>query len=396
MYCLGENHHLSTTLNAVYLNRMVVCLVNIINIKRILCSGEVRLALDLNTCPELSMQLQNIKGWYWSDVFGVWHIPYYENHLNYLENKFGHLAIFYNLDSGQCTQREKITNKIKAKTVAYPIPEAFRQQMRLKRYSVNTQKTYTSVLSKFLRYWHCTTPEQISERHVREYMIYTVDKLNCSAAYQRQSINAIKLFFYAVVNKPLSEMAITAPRRKKVLPVVLSEAEVSLLLSQVTNLKHKAILYCIYSAGLRRNEVLELKVADIDSQRNCLMIRAAKGNKDRVTLLSIKCLLLLRQYYRQYRPTRFLFEGASGGKYSATSLRKIFYRALQSSGIKKKASLHTLRHSFATHLLERGTDLRYIQALLGHSSSKTTEIYTHMTTKGFGNIKSPLDEIDSL
>ena len=167
-----------------------------------------------------------------------------------------------------------------------------------------------------------------------------------------------------------------------------------LLLSQVSNLKHKAILYCIYSAGLRRNEVLELKIIDIDSKRNCIMIRKAKGNKDRVTLLSNKCLQLLRDYFRVYKPKDYLFEGAVGGKYSSTSLRKIFYRALVASGIQKKASLHTLRHSFATHLLERGTDLRDIQALLGHSRSKTTEIYTHITTKGFEGISSPLDEID--
>jgi len=154
------------------------------------------------------------------------------------------------------------------------------------------------------------------------------------------------------------------------------------------------MLYCIYSAGLRRNELIELKVTDIDSQRDCIMIRGAKGNKDRVTLLSGKCLTMLRNYFRQYRPKEYLFEGAGGDRYSATSLRKIFERALKSSGIHKKASLHTLRHSFATHLLERGTDLRYIQALLGHSSSKTTEIYTHVTTKGFEGIKSPLDQIN--
>ncbi len=265
MHSLGENHHLSAILNTVYLNSVMVCLVNIINIKRILCSGEVRLALDLNTCPELAMILQNINGWSWSQSLGVWHIPYYENHLNYLENKFGHLAIFYSLDSEQSTKeihKEKITNHVKA---AYPIPEAFRQQMRLKRYSNNTQKTYASVLGKFLSYWRCTTPELISEQQVQDYMLYLVDELSCSAAYQRQTINAIKLFYNTVVKKPLSDIVVTSPRRNKVLPVVLSEEETSQLLAQVTNLKHKALLFCIYSAGLRRNEVLELKITDIDS-----------------------------------------------------------------------------------------------------------------------------------
>ena len=200
--------------------------------------------------------------------------------------------------------------------------------------------------------------------------------------------------------RSLSAQAVISPRQSKKLPVVLSEQEVAALLSQVVNLKHKALLYCIYSAGLRRNEVLELKVATCpnagDSKRHCINVRAAKGNKDRVTLLSNKCLGLLREYFRAYRPKEYLFEGAEGGKYSSTSLRKIFYRALLASKIQKKASLHTLRHSFATHLLERGTDLRYIQALLGHSSSKTTEIYTHITTKGFEGINLPLDDIDGL
>jgi len=294
--------------------------------------------------------------------------------------------------NSQCKSNK--TSKVALKSKAHTVPEAFYQQMRLKRYSDNTQRTYASVLGKFLSYWGNTQPEEISEQQIREYMVFLVDKVQCSSAYQRQLINALKLFYQAVVNKPLSDMAVTAPRRKKVLPVVLSEEEIISLLSQVSNVKHKAMLFCIYSAGLRRNEVLALKVGDIDSQRDCIMVRAAKGNKDRVTLLSKKCLLLLREYYRTYKPKNYLFEGASGGKYSSTSLRKIFYRALVSSGIQKKASLHTLRHSFATHLLERGTDLRYIQALLGHSSSKTTEIYTHITTKGFTGISSPLDEID--
>lgn len=192
----------------------------------------------------------------------------------------------------------------------------------------------------------------------------------------------------------MSQVYIQRPKKEKKLPVVFSEEEVKLLLNQVKNLKHKCILYLIYSAGLRRSEVLNLKINDIDSKRNCIVIRAAKGNEDRITFLSAILLLLLREYYKIYRPKEYLFEGANGGRYSTTSLRKIFYRALKASGINKEASLHTLRHSFATHLLEQGTDIRYIQSLLGHSSPKTTELYTHITTKGFENLKSPLDNME--
>jgi integrase/recombinase XerD len=364
----------------------VVRVMDVIHVRQVMYVGQARLGFDLSRCPEFAMHLQNVKGCIWDDVLGMWHIPYFDNHLSYLQKRFGHLTTFHNLDSNQQSQ-------IIPKACAYPVPDAFYQHMRLKRYSDNTQKTYASVLSKFLKYYQHTTPDNISEQQLCDYMVYLVEQQKCSSAYQRQTINALKIFYQAVLNRPLSDIVLISPRRKKSLPVVFSETEITLLLSQVTNLKHRAMLFCIYSAGLRRNELLELKITDIDSKRNCIMIRAAKGNKDRMTLLSKKCLLLLREYYRAYKPKDYLFEGAHGGKYSSTSLRKIFYRALQSSGIKKKASLHTLRHSFATHLLERGKDLRYIQALLGHSSSKTTEIYTHITTKGFENIRSPLDEI---
>lgn len=365
---------------------------HIIKIKSVTIEGKLRLGFDLRQHPGFSAYLHNIKGCCWCTHLGIWHIPFYANHLSYLQKKFSGRVVFHSLDSGQISSAPAP----KAAALLNPVPEAFHQQMRLKRYSVNTQKTYASVLGKFLSYWRDIEPTKITDQQVRDYMLYLVDKVHCSAAYQRQSINAIKLFFDAVVKLPLSAQVVISPRQSKKLPVVFSEQEVVLLLSQVVNLKHKALLYCIYSAGLRRNEVLELKVADIDSKRHCINVRAAKGNKDRVTLLSNKCLALLREYFRGYRPKHYLFEGAEGGKYSSTSLRKIFYRALTTSMIKKKASLHTLRHSFATHLLERGTDLRYIQALLGHSSSKTTEIYTHITTKGFEGISSPLDEIDGL
>jgi integrase/recombinase XerD len=154
------------------------------------------------------------------------------------------------------------------------------------------------------------------------------------------------------------------------------------------------MLWLIYAAGLRRSELINLRIGDIDSKRMVINIKGAKGKKDRITMLSDRILELLRRYFIEHRPKVWLFEGLPGEPYSVSSLQKIFMRALAQSGVRKDASLHTLRYSFATHLLESGTDLRYIQALLGHSSSKTTEIYTHVTRKGFENIKSPLDNLD--
>jgi site-specific recombinase XerD len=174
----------------------------------------------------------------------------------------------------------------------------------------------------------------------------------------------------------------------------LSTDEIVRILKATENLKHKAILTLIYSAGLRIGELINLKIKDIDSARKQIRITQGKGNKDRYTLLSPKTLELLRTYFKEYKPKVFLFEGTEGGPYSARSVQAFFKESCKKAGIRKKTTVHTLRHSFATHLLENGTDLRYIQALLGHESPKTTEIYTHITTKGFDSIKSPLDNLD--
>jgi len=174
----------------------------------------------------------------------------------------------------------------------------------------------------------------------------------------------------------------------------LSEEEVMRIINSVKNLKHKAILLTIYSAGLRISEVINLRIADIDSSRKTIIIKGAKGKKDRNSLLSEKLLIILRNYFKEYKPKDWLFEGQEGEQYAESSIQHIFHKACQDAKILKKATVHTLRHSFATHLLERGTDLRYIQELLGHSSSKTTEIYTHITHKGMEQIKSPLDNLE--
>jgi site-specific recombinase XerD len=197
-----------------------------------------------------------------------------------------------------------------------------------------------------------------------------------------------------VLGRPVKTYYVQRPKKEKRLPEVLSEEEVASVLNAVENIKHKAILSLIYSAGLRLGELINLKINDIDSKRMVVNIRQGKGKKDRLSLLSEKVLLLLREYYTVYQPKEWLFEGQFFGQYSATSVQKVFRIAKAKAGIKKPATVHTLRHSFATHLLERGTDLRYIQALLGHKNPKTTEIYTHITKKGMEKIKSPFDNLN--
>ena len=175
------------------------------------------------------------------------------------------------------------------------------------------------------------------------------------------------------------------------MPDVVSEEEAKAMIAATDNLKHKCIISILYSGGLRRNELINLKITDIDSERMVIHIRNGKGGKDRITLLSNSVLSDLRKYYIKIKPVKFLFEGSKGGHYSSSSVKKIVDKAALLAGIKKKVTPHTLRHSFATHLLEAGTDLRHIQVLLGHNSSKTTGIYTHVAIKSFKNIKKLLD-----
>lgn len=219
-------------------------------------------------------------------------------------------------------------------------------------------------------------------------------KNNLSCSYQNQIVNAIKLFFTTIRGTKIEIDKIHRPKRSKILPNVLSKEEIKLILNAHSNIKHKTMLSLIYSCGLRRSELLNLKPADIDSKRGIVIIRQGKGKKDRIVPLSLKILEMLREYYSICRPKIWLFEGQNlGEQYSEYSLQSVLKQALQKTGITKQVTLHWLRHSYATHLLEAGTDLRYIQELLGYNSSKTTEIYTHVSTKSIQQIKSPFDDL---
>jgi integrase/recombinase XerD len=207
-------------------------------------------------------------------------------------------------------------------------------------------------------------------------------------------INALKLFYAEIIKKDLSVDQVKRPRREHPLPNVLSREEVRAVLRVLRNIKHRAMLSTIYACGLRRGELLNLKPQDIDSKRGLLIIRKAKGRKDRVVPVSEKIIVLLREYYRQYRPKYWLFEGIKPGtQYDERSLQQVLKKAIFLANVKKQVTLHWLRHSYATHLHESGVDIRFIQELLGHKSSKTTEIYTHVSTKSLKNIRSPFDDL---
>jgi integrase/recombinase XerD len=271
---------------------------------------------------------------------------------------------------------------------------AFKEALQAERYAANTIDTYTDALRVFLRFCNDSAPAEITEAHVQRFHVDYILANGHSASYQNQAINAIKLFFKRLEKRSVNPDLLWRPRRAKPLPNVLSMAEVKQILEAPVNLKHRTMLSLIYACGLRCGELLALKPHHIDAERRLLVVRRAKGNKDRVIPLSDKILDVLRTYYKTAQPKMFLFEGqAEGEMYSARSLQKVLKMACDKAGITKPVTLHWLRHSYATHLLEAGTDLRYIQELLGHSSSKTTEIYTHVSTSALQKIRSPFDSL---
>ena len=259
--------------------------------------------------------------------------------------------------------------------------QTFIRYLNSKRYSSNTIKVYSDSMSTFLRYFSMIDISDISNDDLINFNNNYILKNNFSSSFQNQVVNAVKLYFSAIQHKKMDVELIHRPRREKVLPNVLSKEEIKAILDAPYNLKHRAMLAMIYSCGLRRGELLSLTKFDIDSKRMVVIIRMAKGKKDRIVPLSPKILRLLRDYYKSYTSKEFLFEGQGEGKYSEKSLENIFKQSLFKANNKKPVTLHWLRHSYATHLLESGTDLRYIQDLLGHKSSKKTEIYTHVSIK---------------
>ncbi len=342
------------------------------NAKIIIHKTEKRIAVYFEKNATLIARIKQIEGARWSQSLQVWHVP------------------------------DNFENRIRFKIEATPIPsgdgmaqiEKFRQWLQSKRYSPNTVKTYTDALKSFLTFFREKSVFEITNADVILYNNEYILKNNLSASYQNQIVNAIKLYFKIIQGVQIEPDKIHRPKQSKILPNVLSKEEIKLILNAHSNIKHKTMLSLIYSCGLRCGELLALKPLHIDSKRNIVLLKNSKGKKDRIVPLSSKILELLREYYKIHKPINYLFEGqVQGTPYDARSLQIVIKQAIKKVGITKPVTLHWLRHSYATHLLESGTDLRYIQELLGHTSSKTTEIYTHVSTKSLQQIKSPFDDL---
>jgi integrase/recombinase XerD len=365
---------------------------------------------------DVQEKLRGIAGMRYSGSNRAWYVPAGADVFENIKNSLAGLAIIEEEDvagvkmegfeTNRATEAFELPSPIEKRLIphapVYPNAvlseaaieklERFKKWMKARRYGDSTVKTYSDALKTFLCFCNDKSPEEISNEDIIEFNNRYILDQGLSLSFQNQVVNAIKLFYRVVELKHIDPALIYRPKREKKLPNVLSKEEVKAILGSLNNIKHKTMLSLVYSCGLRCGEVLCLKPGDIDSQRRLILIKQAKGKKDRIVPLSDKILKLLRDYWLIFKPEVYLFEGQKAGEaYDVRSLQQVLKQAVFKAGIQKPVTLHWLRHSYATHLLENGTDLRYIQEILGHKSSKTTEIYTHVSNKMIQQIISPFD-----
>lgn len=342
------------------------------------------LALGFKYDNELIALAKSI-GCRWDLFHKTWYILRSHENLQRIQRAFKGKAVVKFEDFSSTSARSKRHTPKKS------IPEEYRNLLIRKRYSSNTIKVYTSMFQAFLNYFADKDLDAITEQDIRKYQDYLVRSKKVSISTQNQAINSIKFYFEKVKGGDKLDVQIERPFKEKKLPEIISEHEVLKLLKATQNLKHKAIITMLYSSGLRRSELINLRLKDIDYEKRIIFVRGGKGRKDRTTLLADNTVLILKKYFVIYKPNYWLFEGARRKQYSPTSVAAILKSASKKANLNKMVRPHMLRHSFATHLLEQGVDLRYIQSLLGHGSAKTTEIYTQVRSHSLAKIKSPFD-----
>jgi site-specific recombinase XerD len=369
-----------------------------ITLKHLLIEQKKQIGLKFEYNKSIALILKGNNDFKWSDYYNMFYCINTRKNLNWIFNMFKGIAwintqgFFLKHSKGRNVIPESIEewrNRVKVKGVRY-CPDEFYDKLENKHYALNSARVYISMFEKFMNAHKNKALINIDERDINNYLKYL--KLDGkSDSYINQMINSIKFYYETVKGMPNRFYEIDRPIKKKTLPKVLSIQDIEKIINHTPNLKHKSILTLLYSSGLRRSEVINLKLEDIDSNRMVITVRNGKQNKDRQTLLAPQLLDLLRSYYKVYKPKKYLFEGQFGGKYSTSSIRNILNKSAKQAGIIKTVTPHMLRHSFATHLLENGTDIRYIKELLGHSSTITTEIYTQVSINSLKNIESPIN-----
>lgn len=334
---------------------------------------EVRFPYD----PVLIETIKTVQGWRWCPDGKYWTVPRTDGTVKTL------LSLF---------RGEAVRVHLALLPLLGEILNAVEDELKLRGYSPMTRKVYRLHLERFLKSVG-KPPQEIVSEEIRSYLLGLVDQ-KVSISYHNQAISAIKFLYKHVLRQFQPVATVPRPKKEQKLPAVLSREAVARLLNGIDNLKHRALFALVYSAGLRVGEVVRLRVEDLDEERGQIWVRGGKGRKDRQTLLSEVALRTVKAYRESCRPQNWLFPGWNGGRHlTVRSVQKVMERAKKKNNIPSQATVHTLRHSFATHLLENGTDLRYIQELLGHSSPKTTQIYTHVSQKVLRRIQSPLDTL---
>jgi site-specific recombinase XerD len=370
----------------------------IVTLKHLLINDEKQIGIKFYPDKMVQTVVKGLPNVKWSNEFNMVYIKNDQKNLNTIFNDFKgvawvNCAHFFPKSNNTRNSQPYTVDDYRKRQLAdtyRKCPEEFLRKLELKKYAQNTAKTYIGLFELFINHYKDKELKSIDENDIRSYLQLMVQQ-NKSNSYINQMINSIKFYFEVVLEMPNRFYSIERPRKHESLPKVISLEEVQLLINNTNDIKHKCIVSLLYSAGLRRNELLNLKLEDIDSKRMVINIKNGKGNKDRLTILSPSVLENLRIYFKEWRPKKYVFEGQKGEKYSAESVAKIINNAAVKARIRKKITPHMLRHSFATHLLENGTDLRYIQVLLGHSSTKTTEIYTQVAINNIKTIKSPIE-----
>jgi len=372
----------------------------ILKVSKIVHKSQPRIKIDFPYNPELLYKVKQIPGAQWSKTLSTWHLPDNQESINLLAKSFG-VKLNETIPNDGNPTVSNAFGTFKTEISGRRLPDETVQKivqfcdwMKHKRYGKSTIKTYSETLSVLLRFIMPKSPEEMQGQDMVDFVNNYIIPNKYSYAFQNQAVNSAKLFFREVIKGQLDVESFKRPRSEHKLPNVLSKEEVKAILQAPVNLKHRSMLSLIYACGLRRSELLHLKPENVDSKRHMLVIINSKGKKDRMVPISDKIISMLREYYKIYRPEVFLFEGQyKGTQYSEQSLQSVLKQAVVKCKITKPVTLHWLRHSYATHLLESGTDLRFIQELLGHKSSKTTEIYTHVSEKSLQKIKSPFDEL---
>jgi len=356
--------------------------------------GKAIITLRFGYNQELINRIKNIGSARWSQSKKCWYFIQGEFHLPSVYEALKPVsdidvsALKNNSKIVRINQKQKIVTKPKVK-----LPSAYLNMLDQRRYSESTKATYTNYFGDFVRHFDDKDLANISVEDINNYLLDLIRKQKISPSQQNQRINAIKFYYEKVLGKEKYYFKIERAKISNPLPNVLSTNEIKRMIDNTKNVKHKCIISILYSAGLRRSELVNLKLTDILSGQMQIKVRNSKGNKDRYVGLSKHLLQQLRNYLHIYKPKEWLIEGQKGGKYSSESILKVVKASAKKAGITRNVTPHMLRHSFATHHLESGTDLRYIQEFLGHNSSKTTEVYTHVAKTDFSKFKNPLDEL---